>query len=171
MKKIALIILFFFISTNHVFSENIYFIDISKVLNTSKAGKGAQDYLKNKIEKDNKKYQAKEKDLLNKEKEIIAKKNVLTGDEYKKQIAALRKQVNALQKEKQKSLNDIAKIRAKARNDLIKALNPIIKNYMGANNIKIVVDKKSVILGETSLDITNKIIIELNKNLTSLKLN
>ena len=83
----------------------------------------------------------------------------------------MRKQVNALQKNKQQSLNDVAKTRAKARNDLIKALNPIIKQYMTSNKIKLVVDKKNVILGDANLDITDKIISELNKNLKSLKLN
>ena len=42
---------------------------------------------------------------------------------------------------------------------------------MEDNKIRIIVDKKAVVLGDTSLEITDKIITVLNKNLPSLKLN
>ena len=46
---------------------------------------------------------------------------------------------------------------------LLKKVNPIIKKYMEENKIGIVVDKQSVIMGDTSLEITDKIIAILNK--------
>ena len=42
---------------------------------------------------------------------------------------------------------------------------------MEGNNIQIVLDKKAVILGDTNLEITDKIISILNKELPSLKTN
>ena len=50
-------------------------------------------------------------------------------------------------------------------------LNPILKKYMADNNIKLVIDKKNVLLGDSSLEITSQIIDILNKELKSLKLN
>ena len=50
-------------------------------------------------------------------------------------------------------------------------VNPIIKKYMEENNIRLIVDKKSVILGDTSLEVTDQIINLLNKELPSLKIN
>ena len=170
MKKFILAIIFIIFSTQLSLTDTVYVLDVSKVLNTSKAGKEAQEFLKKKIESDNKKFQSLEKKLLDKEKNIISKKNVLSNDEYKKQIESLRKEVSKLQSDKKNSLNYIARARAKARSDLIKTLNPILKEYMKSNNIRTVIDKKNVILADTKLDITSPIISELNKKLKSLNL-
>ena len=170
MKKFILATIFILFSTQLSFTDTVYVLDVSKVLNASKAGKEAQDFLKKKIESDNKKFQSLEKKLLDKEKNIISKKNVLSNDEYKKQIESLRKEVSKLQNEKKNSLNYIAKTRAKARNDLIKTLNPILQEYMKSNNIRTVIDKKNVILADTKLEITSPIIAELDKKLKSLNL-
>ena len=86
MKKFILAALFIIFSTQLSLTDTVYVLDVSKVLNTSKAGKEAQEFLKKKIESDNKKFQSLEKKLLDKEKNIISKKNVLSNDEYKKQI-------------------------------------------------------------------------------------
>ena len=170
MKKFILAPLFIIFSTQLSLTDTVYVLDVSKVLNTSKAGKEAQEFLKKKIESDNKKFQSLEKKLLDKEKNIISKKNVLSNDEYKKQIESLRKEVSKLQSDKKNSLNYIARARAKARSDLIKTLNPILQEYMKSNNIRTVIDKKNVILADTKLDITSPIISELNKKLKSLNL-
>ena len=170
MKKFILAIIFIIFSSQLSLTDTVYVLDVSKVLNTSKAGKEAQEFLKKKIESDNKKFQSLEKKLLDKEKNIISKKNVLSNDEYKKQIESLRKEVSKLQSDKKNSLNYIARARAKARSDLIKTLNPILQEYMKSNNIRTVIDKKNVILADTKLDITSPIISELNKKLKSLNL-
>ena len=95
----------------------------------------------------------------------------MSPEEYKKKVQALRNKVADLQKNKETSFNNIAKTRSKAKNSLLKAVNPIIKKYMEGNNIQIVLDKKAVILGDTNLEITDKIISILNKELPSLKTN
>ena len=76
-----------------------------------------------------------------------------------------------LQKNKQTSFNNIAKSRNKARQALLEAINPIIKKYMADNNIRLILDKKNIIMGDETLEITNKIIETLNKKLPSLKIN
>tara|TARA_B110000495_G_C22531285_1_gene323122 strand:+ start:228 stop:479 length:252 start_codon:yes stop_codon:yes gene_type:complete len=82
----------------------------------------------------------------------------------------LRKKVFALQKSKQESINKIGDQRAKAKNELLKALNPIIKKYMEDNKIRLVLDKKAVLLGDTKLEITDQIIDSLNKEVKTIKL-
>ena len=42
---------------------------------------------------------------------------------------------------------------------------------MEENKIRLILNKQSIILGDTSLEITDKIIAILNKELPSLKLN
>ena len=65
----------------------------------------------------------------------------------------------------------MGKQRAKARQELLKNLNPIIKEYMEKNNIRMVIDKKSILLADDTLDITKEIVKLLNNKLKSIKLN
>ncbi len=76
-----------------------------------------------------------------------------------------------MQKERNKILNSIAEKRKKARDELLKNLNPIIKEYMVEKQIRMVLDKKELILADENLDITKDIIERLNKKLKSLKIN
>ena len=170
--KIFITLIFFSILSSSIKAENVsYFIDFSKVLNQSKAGKDAQDLFKKKYNTDAEKFRKKEKSLREEESKIISQKKLLKKEEYQKKVEALRKKVADLQKEKQQSLNNIAKMKNKARQELLKALNPIIKEYMEQNKIRLVFDKKAILLGDSSLEITSQIIEILNKKLKKLNLN
>ena len=106
---------------------------------------------------------------LKEEREIISKKKLIKKKSIRKSWR-LKKKVSDLQKNRQKSLNEIAKMRNKAR-EVLKTLNPILKKYMEDNNIRLVLDKKTVLLGDNKLDITDQIIKLLNKELKSLSIN
>ena len=68
-------------------------------------------------------------------------------------------------------MRNVADKRTKARNELLKNLNPIVKKYMLDNNIQIVLDKKNILLADDNLNITNDIIVLLNKKIKTIKLN
>ncbi len=169
-KIVSFTFLIYLVNTNLSFSETPHYIDFTKVLNESKAGKQAQDFLKSKFESESKKHAEEEKKLRKEEKDIISKKKLITNEEYQKKVEELRKKVSQLQKNKQNSLKNIAKLRGKARTELLKNLNPLMKEYMEKNNIRIVLDKKSILLGDIKLDITEEIIKLLDKKLKSIKL-
>ena len=78
--------------------------------------------------------------------------------------------MSALQKERNNLLETVSKQRSKARKELLNKLNPIIKNYMKEKNIRMVVDKKSLLLADDALDITDEIISLLNTKLKSIDL-
>ena len=168
MKKIFLTIALFATLQANVFADTSYFIDFDKFLNFSKAGKSAQDNLKKKFNNATKKFKDQE-DLIRKEEaKIISQKKIITAEDYQKQVELLRKKVTKFQKEKQASLNSVAKLRNDSKQALLKAVNPIIKKYMEEKNIRLIIDKKIVVLGDTTLDITDQIIDILNKELPSL---
>ena len=170
MKKIFIILALLTYQTN-LFSDVPHFIDFKYILNQSDAGKKAQKTLKQNLDNGIKKLKEKEKNLQSEEKKIIEQKKIINPDEYKKKVNELRKKVSNLQKERNKILNDIAVKRSKARNELLKNLNPIIKNYMQEKKIRIVLDKKNILLADENLDITKEIMVLLNKQIKTLKLN
>ena len=170
-KLLIITTLLCFFSQRVLLADNTYFIDFSKVLNTSKAGEDAQKKLKSKFESENKKFIDEEKILKKQEEELISQKKVLSKEDYQKKVDDLRKKVAKLQTDKQNSLNEIAKSRALAKQELLKNVNPILKTYMEENKIRLIVDKQSVVLGDTTLEITDKIIEILNQKLNSIKIN
>ena len=163
-------VLFIFYSTFSLASES-HFIDFKKVLNTSKAGAQAQTALKNKFENESKKFRKEEEDIRKEEAQIISQKKLISNDEFKKKVEILRKKVSDLQKNRQKSIKKISQSRTEAKKALLKAVNPILKKYMEENSINLVLDKESIILGNSELEITDQIIAILNKELSSLKIN
>jgi outer membrane protein len=171
MKKFIIFFLFLFSFNQLALADNTYFIDFTKVLNQSKAGADAQEKLKNKFESENKKFLAEEESIKKQENELISQKKALSNEDYQKKVDELRKKVAKLQTDKQNSLSGIAKSRALAKQELLKNVNPILKTYMEQNNIRLIIDKQSVILGDTTLEITDKIIEILNQKLSSVKIN
>lgn len=169
-KKFLLIFSIIFIYHNIVLSDTPYFLDFKLILNESEAGKKAQKYLKNKLENGIKNLKSKEKKLLEEEKKIISQKKILAPEEYKKKVSDLRSKVSKLQQDRNTLLETVAKQRTKARNELLKNLNPLIQDYMNEKKIRMVVDKKSLLLADENLNITKDIMSLLNKKLKSVSL-
>ena len=163
------ILLVIFFQTN-LFSQSAHFVDFKYILNESKAGKEAQTYLKNKLENGIKNLRNKEKTIQKEEEQIIKQKKLLSAEEYKKKVTKLREKVSSLQKERDKLLDGVSKQRSKARAELLKNLNPVIKDYMNEKKIRMVLDKKSILLADENLDITKEITNLLNKRLKTIKL-
>ena len=140
------------------------------VLNESKAGKGAQDFLKKSFTDNQKKFIETEKSLKKEESDLLEKKNILTKDEYNKKTDSLRKKVIDYQSQRRASLDKIATQRVKSRETLLQKLTPILDSYMKENNISLVIDKKYTLGGNPEIDITKVIVEKLNKELPSLNL-
>ena len=170
LKKISIIIILFLAFQNNLFANIPYYLDFKYILNQSDAGKKAQTFLKKKLDNGIKKLKEKEKAIQAEEKKIIQQKKVISAEEYKKQVNALRNKVSSLQKERNMLLETVAKQKSKARTELLKNLNPIIQDYMKEKKIRMVLDKKSLLLADENLDITKDIITNLNKKLKSIKL-
>ncbi len=169
-KKIIFIIFFFTSINQALYAESPYFLDFKFILNESTAGKKAQTFLKNKLENGIKNIQNKQKQIQDEEKKIIQKKKIISAEEYEKNVKDLRNKVSSLQKERNQLLETVSDQRQKARKILLDNLNPIIKNYMKEKNIRMVVDKKSLLLADEALDITQDIISLLNSKLKSINL-
>ena len=69
----------------------IVYLDMKYILNESKAGKGAQEFLKNSLTKQQTNFTNIEKDLKNEEKDLLPQKSTLTKEEYQKKSDELRK--------------------------------------------------------------------------------
>ena len=165
------VVTFFILICTHTFAEQkIVVLDLTHVLNQSKAGKGAQDFLKKTFDDNIKKFSDIEKKLKKEEKDLLAKKTVITQEEYGKKMNSLRKKNLDYQTERRAAIDNITNKRAKAREALLKKIKPILESYIKENNVSLVVDKKYILGGGAKTDITEIIVEKLNKDLPSLNL-
>ena len=167
--KIFLTLLVLTFISNYAYANTAY-INFTSVLNTSIAGAEAQKILQKKFNVAGEKFSKEEQAIRKEETSIISQKKLLTPQEYKKKVETLRARAATMQKNRQTALTNIAKIRDNAKQKLLKNLNPIISKYMKDNKIRIVLDKKAVLLGDVNLDITAKIIELLDKDFKSLNI-
>lgn len=168
--KIFVVTLFALVCTYAHAEQKVVYIDMTYILNNSKAGKGAQDFLTKSFKENQKKFSNTEKKLKKEEADLLTQKTILSKEEYTKKTDALRKKVMEYQTERRNSLEKIANQRTDSRNKLLKEMTPLLENYSKENNISLIMDKKNLIMGDDDLDITNIIVEKLNKVLPSLNL-
>ena len=101
---------------------------------------------------------------------MLAKKTILTKEEYTKKTNGLRKKVIDYQSQRRLAMDKIATQRAESREILMKKLVPIVDAYIKENNISLVMYKKTMVGGLTKYDVTEDITKRLNKELPSLNL-
>ena len=80
--KFFVVTFFLLFSTDVIAEQKIVVLDLKYVLNNSKAGKNAQDFLKKSYNNNLKKYADMEKALKKEEQDLLTKKTVLNKEEY-----------------------------------------------------------------------------------------
>lgn len=169
-KKIICLLIFFVILTPSYSSEKIVYLDVEKIMQESIAGKAIIAKIKKKRELSISKFKKKEKDIVEKEKKLISQKNVLNDDEFKKKIQELRGDISNYQKERNKAANDLKQTRIKASTNLIKKLTPILEAYSKENSIRIIIQKKHIVMGSKEDDITKEILDLVNQKIKNIKI-
>ena len=167
MFKIKSVIIFFFLIISTAFAnsnDKVSFIDIDFILKNSNLGKSILNEIENLNNKNIDELQSKEKELKKIEEEIKSKKNILSEQEFKKEVDLLKEKIKKYRIYKDKLVNDFEQNKNKKLNLFFKEVNPIIQKFMDKNSIDILLDRKNVFIGKKNSDITNQIIQELNKN-------
>ena len=139
-------------------------------MNNSLAGKSILKKLDEKNKSIKKKFQDIEISLKNEEKKIISQKNILSEQEYLNKAQSFTKKVDDYKLLRNKTINDISKLKSKAQENLTNTLTPILAEYAEKNSISFIIPKQSIIIGKTELDLTNTIIEILNSKIKNIKL-
>ena len=165
IKKIFFILLIFLFNISIAFSsEKIVFIDIDFLLNNSNLGKVIFKEL-DKVNKDNiKLLEINEKKIKERKAKINQTKNISSEEKLKKDIKVFNEDVEKFRLEKEKLLTDFKVLKEQKLTNFLKKINPIIQNYMENNSIDIVLEKKQIFIGSGDKDITNDIILLINKS-------
>ena len=170
MKKFIIVFIFFVISSNSFAENKIVYLDVSLLLNESIVGQNLNKKLKEINNKNITEFKAIETNIKKEDDDLLKKKNILSKEEYEKEIVVLKKKYKSFQnlmKEKNIKLNKLKDESAKL---ILKNINEIISEYSTKNSISMIVEKKSIIIGKSELNITNDILDLLNKKIKNIEL-
>ena len=90
-------------------------------------------------------------------------------DDFELKINELRESYKKYQEDKKSKLQEISNKRNKGTEQILKTLQSILATYSNKNNISIILDKRNIIIGKSELDITKEIMLKLDKELPSVK--
>ena len=138
-------------------------MDVQYIIDKSNLGVQYKKKIDQKVKEIKSKLINSENKIKKKEIEINNKKNILKKEEITVMINELNndlKEYNILRK----SLNeDLIKEKRLYSKKILEILNPLLTNYVETNNIKLVIEKKNILVGVKTLDITAQILEIFNK--------
>ncbi len=170
MKFFQLIIIFFLISFTAESNSNIpvKYIDLNRIVNESNIGKQIKDLIVNERVNFNKKHQNLEKKLEKNKSDILSKKNILSKEDFQKEVDNHQKNVNAYQLKKKQNLEKMNKKNLEySRNFMIK-IDKIVLEYSKENSIDLLLKKDALIVSNSNLDITNEILVEVDNKIKKI---
>ena len=96
------------------------------------------------------------------EKKVSSKKNILSKEDFNKEVLKFQEKVKNYENERRKSSQEINDIKLKEIAKLLEKINKILIEYSNKNSISTVIDKKNVIIIKKDNDITKDILKILN---------
>ena len=162
-KKITQILFLFLLYINTAYSnDSIAFIDMDFIIRNSNIGKIVLKKIEDQNNKNISILKKNDEILKDIEKNIIGKKNVISKEVFDKEVVIFREKVHNFQLEKDKIVNDFNNFKRNELENVFKKINPIINTYVEKNSIDLLLEKKNILIGRNDLNLTNKILEEIN---------
>ena len=168
---------FFFITILLLFSfnnlkaqEKVAYLDIDFILSNTLVGKSLLNSLKKEEELKINKFKNSDEEFKNEEKSILAKKKLISNDEFNKEIKILQIKFQEYRNNKVKEIDALKKKRNNNIVNLLNLINPIIEKYMAENSIYMLIDKKNVFIASKNFDITNKLIELIDNQIKTIEI-
>lgn len=171
MKNIKYILTFLFLIfiLNPAYSQSkIATLDVFKLLKDSKAAISMTDQLNTIAKKQGEESQKKQKEIQKQEEELLRQKATLTPEAFSDRKNTFEKKVIEFNKGSQSKRRALAKAEKEAVTQIEDEVEKIVKAIIDSDKITAVFRKSAIILGDTSIDITEKVVEELNKKLSTV---
>ena len=171
MKKVVIIFFIYFFQINFVIANTyIAFIDMDKVISLSKPGSSIMSQLNTLSSQNSKKFESEAKKIKEQETKLISQKNILSEVDFQSNINKLKLEIKNYNDNRDKINNDFNKLRIDSTNKLLKLINPILVSYSNDKSISLILKKRDLVIGKTELDITDEIILIINKDINQFKI-
>ena len=170
MKKLIVIITLLIMQINFVSANtNIAVIDMDKIINVSKAGTSILNQLNtinDEILIDLKKQEEK---LKNKEIKLISQKNILSKSDFDINLKNFKVEIEQYNQNRKKTITDFNIKKEKNTKRFLGRVNKILAEYSDSKLISMVFQKKDLVIAKNELDITEEVIMIIDKNIKDFK--
>ena len=156
---------------NQAFSEQkIAFIDMDKVISTSKSGYSILKQLTDLNNRNSKFLKDEKKKFQEKETKLIAQKNIISETEFQNKLNELKSEIKNYNLNRNKMLADFNKLKIDNTNNLLKLINPILVKFSNDKEIAVILQKKDLVVAKSQLDITDEVIKIINSEVKEFKI-
>jgi len=166
MKRIVIILVI--LMGFSAYCANIAFIDSQKVFNSHPETKKAREALNKDVEQKQTELKVAEEEILAMREEL---QKVLSNEARKKKEVTYKAKIEALERSRQSAISLLQQKQTKLEEGIHKKIYDAISTIAKKKKIELVLDKKSIIYGLPTLDITEEIIKKINpeKDMKTIK--
>ena len=165
-NRLFFIFIFFFLNIAQTkSSEPIAYIDMDFIIKNSEIGKKTLNSINNLNEKNLNEIKNNEKILKDLENDIISKKNIISKEEFDKEVLFFKEKANKFKEDQSKMVEDFNNYKRKEFDGILSKISPIINAYMEKKSVKILLDSKNILIGRSNLNLTNEVIKEINEKI------
>jgi len=169
LKKFFFILIFLSLSINLSKAESkVSYIDIDYILTNTIAGKELLNSLKKEEELKINKFKLNDENFTKEEKKILAKKNLISSNEFEQEMKSLQVKFQQYKQNKFNEIEELKKKRNKNNLNFLNQINPIIEKFMTDNSIYMIIDKKNVFIASKEYNITNNLIELIDNQIKSI---
>ena len=143
---------------------------MDRLISTSNAGASIFKQLTNLNNKNLKFLKSEEKKFKEKEIKLISQKNIISETDFQNKINELKSEIKVYNQNRTKMIKDFNKLKVDNTNNLLKLINPILVKFSNDEEISVILQKKDLVIAKVELDITDKIIKIVNKNVKEFKI-
>ena len=150
-------------------NTSIAIVDLNLILSDSKAAKNATKQFEE-IQKDTEdEIIVSDKKMLEERNKLIEQQSVIAPEAFELKAKDYEKKLQTHQVEKQNKLRKLEGVLQKARNEILENVKPILEELSKELGVTVILEKNSVLLSATNMDITENVIKKLNKELPKIK--
>ena len=161
----------FLMLINQAFSEpKIAFIDMDRVISSSKSGSSILKQLTDLNNKNLRFLKNEEKKFQEKETKLISQKNIISETDFENKVNELKSEIKNYNQNRDKMLADFNKLKIDNTNNFLKLINPILVKFSNDKEISIILQKKDLVVAKSELNITDEIIKIVNKDIKDFKI-
>lgn len=156
-------------ATTNTPAPKILVIDRTAILRGSKVGENIAKQVKAYTEAAEKEFKGESNSLKAEGQKLQQQLAILAPNVKKQKIAAFEKRQSAFQKKVQERQDEIQGGVVQARQEVEKALGPILQGIMSERGANLLMDRSAIVLGTVDIDVTALAIDRLNKKMSTVK--
>jgi outer membrane protein len=171
----TILIIFLLTPIVHTVAETSYpntsiaIVDLNVILSDSKAAKNATKQFEKIQKKSEDEIIASDKKMLDERNKLIEQQSVIAPEAFEIKAKDYEKKVQNYQLEKQNKLRKLEGALQNARNEILDKVKPILEDLSKEIGVTVILEKNTVLLSASNMDITKDVIKRLNKELPKIK--